>query len=127
VKLLDRRWSGAALTVNYLTAWRALTRMAKLQKGQKLLISGATGSVGHALMQVAKALGGHLIAWVSSSEKAHRARADGAASVIDLSSQNLADTVLDITDGKGARTLSGRILASRSSERRGTDESVQRN
>jgi NADPH:quinone reductase-like Zn-dependent oxidoreductase len=55
--------------VNYLTAYQALTRIAKLQKNQKVLISGATGSVGHAVVQVAKALGGHPIAVVSSSEK----------------------------------------------------------
>jgi NADPH2:quinone reductase len=73
-----------------------------LQKDQKILISGATGSVGHALVQVAKALGGHPIAVVSSSEKAHRAREAGAPSVIDLSSQNLPDTVLGLTDGHGA-------------------------
>jgi NADPH2:quinone reductase len=93
---------GAALTVNYLTAYRALTHVAKLQKDQKVLISGATGSVGHALVQVAKALGGHPLAVVSSSEKAHRARQAGAPSVIDLSSQNLADTVRDLTGGQGA-------------------------
>jgi NADPH:quinone reductase len=33
---------GAALTVNYLTAYQALTRIVKLQKDQKILISGAT-------------------------------------------------------------------------------------
>lgn len=44
---------GAALTVNYLTVYRALTHSVKvLQPGQKLIISGATGSVGHALIQV---------------------------------------------------------------------------
>jgi NADPH2:quinone reductase len=73
-----------------------------LQKGETVLISGATGSVGHALLQVAKALGSHPIGVVSSSEKAHRAREAGAPAVIDLSSQNLADTVLDLTDGQGA-------------------------
>lgn len=94
--------AGAALTVNYLTAYRALMHIAKLQKDQKVVISGATGSVGHALVQVAKALGGHPIAVVSSAEKAQRAREAGAPSVIDLSSQNLADTVRELTGGTGA-------------------------
>jgi NADPH:quinone reductase len=61
---------GAALTVNYLTAYRALTSAAELQNGQTVLISGATGSVGHALVQVTIAMGGHPIAIVSSTEKA---------------------------------------------------------
>lgn len=121
---------GAALAVNYLTAYQALTRIAKLQKDQKVLISGATGSVGHALMQVAHALGGHPIAVVSSSEKAQRARGAGAPSVIDLSSQNLTDTVLELTDGHGADValdpVGGPILGQllRSVRRRGSVVSI---
>ena len=117
---------GAALTVNYLTAYLALKRIAKLQKGQTVLISGATGSVGHATVQVIKALGGYPIALVSSTEKAHRATQAGAPSVIDLSSQNLADSVLELTDGQGADLaldpvggpMLGQLL--RSVRRRGT-------
>jgi NADPH:quinone reductase len=116
--------------VNNLTAYQALTREAKLQKGQKVLISGGTGSVGHALVQVTKALGGHPIALVSSPEKAHRAREAGAPSVIDLSSQNLAGTVLDLTKGQGADValdpvggpMLGQLL--RSVRRRGTLVSI---
>lgn len=93
---------GAALTVNYLTAYLALTRVAKLQKDQKVLVSGASGSVGHALVQVAKALGGHPIAVVSSPDKADRVRAAGAPSVIDLSSQDLVGAVHALTGGQGA-------------------------
>lgn len=104
LELPDRlNWDeGAALTVNYLTAYLALTRIANLQKDQKVLISGASGSVGHALVQVVTALGGHPIALVSSSDKAQRVRAAGAPSVIDLSSQNLTDAVLELSGGQGA-------------------------
>jgi NADPH2:quinone reductase len=93
---------GSALTVSYLTAYLALTRTAKVQKGQTVLISGASGSVGHALVQVAKALGGQPIAVVSSADKAERVRAAGAPSVIDLSSQDLGDAVRNLTSGQGA-------------------------
>lgn len=93
---------GAALTVNYLTAYRALTHAVKVQPGQKLLISGGTGSVGHALIQVAKALGAEPIALVSTAEKADRARQAGAWAVVDLSSQDIASTVYDLTNGAGA-------------------------
>lgn len=93
---------GSALTVNYLTAYLALTGVAKVQKGQTVMVSGASGSVGHALVQVAKALGGRPIAVVSSADKAERVRAAGASAVIDLSSQDLADAVRNITDGQGA-------------------------
>ncbi|HEX7360061.1 MAG TPA: zinc-binding alcohol dehydrogenase family protein [Bryobacteraceae bacterium] len=92
---------GAALTVSYLTAYRALTHIAKVQAGQTVLVSGASGSVGHALMQVTKALGGQPIAVVSSPEKAARVRKAGALSVIDLSSQNLVEAVFDLSGGEG--------------------------
>lgn len=93
---------GAALTVSYLTALRALTKAAKLQSGQTVLVSGATGSVWHALVQATKALGGHPIALVSSPEKAQRAKEAGVDMVIDLSSENLAEAVRRLTDGQGA-------------------------
>lgn len=93
---------GAALTVNYLTALGALKRSANLRSGQTVLVAGATGGVGHALMQATKALGGHPIALVSSSEKAQRAKQAGADSVIDLSSENLAEAVQRLTYGRGA-------------------------
>ncbi|WP_029770592.1 zinc-binding dehydrogenase [Pseudogulbenkiania sp. MAI-1] len=93
---------GAALTVNYLTALGALKRSAKLQSGQTVLVSGATGGVGHALMEATQALGGHPIALVSSPEKALRAKEAGAESVIDLSAENLVEAVQRLTDGRGA-------------------------
>lgn len=99
--LLD--WDeGAALTVNYLTALGALKHSAKVQRGQTVLISGATGGVGHALMQATKALGGHPIAVVSSPEKALRAQQAGAEAVIDLSSEDLAEAMQRRTNGCGA-------------------------
>lgn len=93
---------GAALPINYVTAYQALTRVGKVTRGQKVLISGASGALGHALTQTAIALGAIPIGVVSSSEKVQRAQQSGAAMVIDLSSQDLRETVLDATNGKGA-------------------------
>ncbi|MFF2461946.1 hypothetical protein [Streptomyces mirabilis] len=64
---------GAVLTVNYLTAYLALTKTAKVRSGQTVLVSGATDSLGHAVMQTARALGARPIALVSSAHKARRA------------------------------------------------------
>ena len=93
---------GSALPVNYLTAYRTIGHVAKLQANQTVLISGATGSVGHALVQVTMALGARPISVVSSAAKAQRAREAGAGAVIDLSSQKLPDAVFDLTGGAGA-------------------------
>ncbi|MFC3902108.1 NADPH2:quinone reductase [Acinetobacter marinus] len=93
---------GAALPINYVTAYQALTRIGQVKVGQKVLISGASGSVGHALIQTAIALGAIPIAIVSTPEKVDRAQRSGAQIVIDLSTQDLLQTVLDVTQGQGA-------------------------
>lgn len=93
---------GAAITVNYITAYQALTRIAGVKKGQTVLVSGATGSLGHALVQTARALGAHPIAIVSNASKAARAKQAGVHDVIDLACTDLRTAVLDITNGKGA-------------------------
>lgn len=94
---------GATLSVNYLTAYRALTKAVRTRPGQIVLVAGATGSVGQALVQVAQALDAHPVAVVSSADKARRAREAGMPAVIDLSAEaDLAAKVRDLTGGKGA-------------------------
>lgn len=110
---------GAALPINYVTAHQALTRVGRVEPGQTVLISGASGALGHALTQTAVALGATVIGIVSNAEKAKRARRSGAATVIDLSTQNLKDAVLEATDGEGAHlafdpvggTILGQLLS----------------
>ncbi|HEE9788568.1 TPA: zinc-binding alcohol dehydrogenase family protein [Enterobacter soli] len=93
----------ATLSVNYLTAFRAMTKSVQVEKGQYVLISGATGSVGHALVQVALALGAIPVALVSTQAKAESARKAGAERVIVIEeTQELATEVRQMTNGKGA-------------------------
>lgn len=92
----------AALPINYITAYQALTRVGMVQKGQMVVIAGATGSVGHALIQIANALEAVTVAVVSSTGKAQHARQNGARHVIDLSEQNLVEAVRELSKNKGA-------------------------
>lgn len=92
----------AALPINYVTAYQAMTRVGEVQPGQTVAITGATGSVGHALIQTAQALGAIPVAIVSSAAKAAHARHAGARHVIDLSSQDVQQAMLAITNGVGA-------------------------
>ncbi|MFC9502613.1 zinc-binding alcohol dehydrogenase family protein [Streptomyces sp. NPDC057002] len=92
---------GSALTVNYLTAYLALTKAAKVHSGQIALVSGATGSLGHAVMQTARALGARPVALVSSAHKARRAAEAGATAVIDSSSRTTDEAIAELTDGQG--------------------------
>lgn len=93
---------GAALPINYVTAYQALTRVGRIKPGQTVLISGAAGAVGHALIQLSRALGARPVAVVSSPLKAEAARKSGAAAVVDLSTEILSDVVFSLTAGQGA-------------------------
>jgi NADPH2:quinone reductase len=73
---------GAALILNYHTAYMALHLRGRLQPGETVLVHGAAGGVGTAGLQVAKGLGAKTIAVVSSDDKAQVARRAGADEVL---------------------------------------------
>ena len=73
---------GAALILNYHTAYFALKLRGRLREGEKVLVHGAAGGVGTASLQVATALGASTIAVVSSEEKERVAREAGADDVV---------------------------------------------
>lgn len=96
----------AAMALAFDTAWFALRERCRLRTGENVLVLGATGSVGIAAVQLAKAFGARVIAGVSSMSKADIVRAAGADAVVDLSVENLRDGLRDqvhaVTGGKGA-------------------------
>ena len=73
---------GAALILNYHTAYFALKLRGRLAAGERVLVHGAAGGVGTAALQVAKGLGASTIAVVSSDEKERVARDAGADDVV---------------------------------------------
>lgn len=73
---------GAALIMNYHTAYFGLVKRGGLKAGDAVLVQGAAGGVGSAAVQVAKGLGARVIAVVSSDEKEAVARAAGADEVL---------------------------------------------
>ncbi|HEY2438177.1 MAG TPA: NADPH:quinone oxidoreductase family protein, partial [Solirubrobacteraceae bacterium] len=75
---------GAALILNYHTAYFALKLRGRLDRGETVLVHGAAGGVGTASLQVAKGLGARTIAVVSSDEKEQVAREAGADEVLRL-------------------------------------------
>jgi NADPH:quinone reductase len=74
---------GAASLVNHHTALVALTRRARLQPGERVLVHGAGGGLGSAVVQVAAALGADVTAVAGTSERRELARRAGAATVYD--------------------------------------------
>ncbi len=90
---------GAALPVNHLTAELALGRRGRVEAGETVLVHGASGGVGSATVQVAKALGARVIAVTSTDEKAAHARRLGADEAIGV--EGFKDAVRDLTKGRG--------------------------
>ena len=87
--------------INYLTALHGLRDRAALQRGERLLVTGAAGGVGMAAVQVGEVLGATVIAAASSEEKRAFALAHGADLAIDTEPQGWRDRLKAITDGKG--------------------------
>ncbi|HSZ06079.1 MAG TPA: NADPH:quinone oxidoreductase family protein [Solirubrobacteraceae bacterium] len=89
---------GAALILNYHTAYFALLLRGRLQAGETVLVHGAAGGVGTASLQVAKALGANTIALVSSEAKREVAVRAGADRTL-LLSETWKDDVLELSGG----------------------------
>jgi NADPH:quinone reductase-like Zn-dependent oxidoreductase len=85
----------AAVPLAGLTAWQGLLDHGKLQSGQRVLIHGGAGGVGHFAVQIAKTKG----AWVAvtcSGRDADFMKTLGADQVIDYQKQRFEDEVADI-------------------------------
>ena len=72
----------AAAPLAFLTAWRALTTRAQLQAGERVLITGASGGVSTAAIQIARHIGARVYA-LTTTENVERVRALGADVVYD--------------------------------------------
>lgn len=91
--------TGACLGIPALTAHRALFADGPIQ-GQTVLVTGGAGAVGHTAVQLGKWGGGHVIATVSSPQKADVARECGADCVINYRDEDVVARVLDFTGGR---------------------------
>jgi NADPH2:quinone reductase len=94
-----------AMGLPFQTAFFALMERARFAAGERVLVTGASGGVGAAALQLVRALGGKAIAAVNRPEQAEQALADGASHVVDLSMQDLREglrqQVFEVTEGRG--------------------------
>lgn len=106
--------AGACLGIPALTALHAVLMAGGVQ-GQRVLVAGGAGAVGHYALQFAKLLGARqVIASVSNDEKAQIAREAGADLAIDYRRDNLAERVREATGGRGVdRVIEVDIAANR--------------
>lgn len=83
----------AAAPLVYLTAWQALTQFPDLPKQATLLVTGATGGVGVAAVQLAKGLGHTVVALSRSAEKREELKRIGADHALDAEAEGLAQRI----------------------------------
>jgi len=91
----------ASVPLVWLTAWEALFDRYSLQAGDTILIHGGAGGVGYIAIQIAKQAGATVITTISSPEKADFAKSIGADHCINYKEDNVVESVLNLTDGKG--------------------------
>ena len=97
--------NASAFLLAYGTSYHALKDRANLQKGETILILGASGGVGLTALELAKLMGAKVIAAASSQEKLNLCKEFGADEVINYTEENLKDRVKELTNGKGVDVI----------------------
>jgi NADPH2:quinone reductase len=92
---------GAAMHVAYATAYRALFQRAHAVAGETLLVHGASGGVGIAAVQLARAAGLRVIGTVGSERGRKLVLDEGAHVVLDHSAPHHFEEALAATGGRG--------------------------
>ena len=93
--------TAAAGPLAYQTAWRALVKRARLQKGENVLVLGASGGVAVAAIQISKMLGANVFAITSSEEKMEKVLLAGADFAVNRKSSNPFQEIRRLTNGSG--------------------------
>ncbi len=92
--------AGACLGIPAMTAHRCVFADGPVV-GQKILVTGGAGAVGHYAIQLARWGGAKVIATVSGPEKARHAQAAGADRVVNYRHEDVTAAVNDFTQGQG--------------------------
>lgn len=83
----------------YATAWFAFTRRLHLHEGETVLVTGASGGVGRAAVDLASAMGAVVVAGASTQERLDEAAAAGATHVVNYAESELTPTVRELVPG----------------------------
>lgn len=92
---------GAALPVNYLTAYHMLFRVANVRPRESVLIHMAAGGVGLAVLQLCRTVEGVVTFGTASASKHAVVRDNGCTHPIDYRAADYAEEIKRITEGKG--------------------------
>lgn len=95
----------AAAPLVYQTAWKALVDVGGLQPGQTVVITGASGGVGLAAVQLARAYGATVVALSRSTDKQKRLLQAGAHHVFSPDADHLKEKIFDAIRAKGVQLV----------------------
>ncbi|VDM59337.1 unnamed protein product [Angiostrongylus costaricensis] len=84
---------GACIGIPYMTAYRAVFLLGKIQKGQRLLVHGASGGVGFAAVQMAAKEGVTVVGTAGTEESIEMVRKNGACEVFNHRSAGYIDEI----------------------------------
>ena len=91
----------ATVPTTFFTAYYALCELARLRRGERVLVHGGAGGVGIAAIQIARHLGAEVFATAGSDEKREFIRLLGVEHVFDSRSLAFADEIRARTNGEG--------------------------
>jgi NADPH:quinone reductase-like Zn-dependent oxidoreductase len=104
----------ACIPTVFLTSYFALHHVARLKRGERVLIHTATGGVGFAAIQIARWLGAEIFATAGSEEKRALLRSHGIEHAFDSRSTEFAGQIMEATRDEGVdvilNTLSGEAV-----------------
>ena len=107
--------AAATIPVAFLTAEYGLNQLAKMRRGDRVLIHAATGGVGLAALQLAQLAGAEVFATAGNDEKRSLLARMGIAHVFDSRTTDFADQILARTGGRGVdvvlNSLAGDFIA----------------
>jgi putative PIG3 family NAD(P)H quinone oxidoreductase len=95
----------AALPEAACTVWSTAFAVAHLHRGETLLMHGGTSGIGTFAIQLARALGIHVVTTAGNPEKCERARELGADLAINYKNEDFVDALRAHTDGRGADVI----------------------
>jgi acyl transferase domain-containing protein/acyl carrier protein len=101
----------ATLPVVWMTSWHALQSVARMRKGETILIHAGAGGVGMAAIQIAHYLGAEVIASAGSPAKRALLETMGVKHVIDSRRADFAEAVMELTNRRGVDVVLNALAA----------------
>ena len=95
----------ASLPETFFTVWSNVFDRAKLKPGETLLVHGGSSGIGVAAIQMATALGNTVYVTAGSAEKCKFCEELGAIKAINYKTENFAEVITQITNGKGVDVI----------------------